>query len=68
MPGASALKAANYIAAVVPRDGTVIAGTHSNIITAALASNKQMAVKFAIMKFKISDTEHQNRLVAELRD
>ena len=38
MPGASALKAANYIAMLAPRDGTVIAGTHSSIITAALTS------------------------------
>src|SRR5207248_10086282 len=38
MPGASALKAANYIATIAPRDGTVIAGTHSSIITAALTS------------------------------
>jgi tripartite-type tricarboxylate transporter receptor subunit TctC len=38
MPGASALKAANYIATLAPRDGTVIAGTHSSIITAALTS------------------------------
>ena len=32
------------------------------------ASTKELAIKFAIMQFKITDAEHQKRLVAELRD
>lgn len=36
MPGAGGLKTANYIYAVAPRDGTVIAGTHSSVPTAPL--------------------------------
>ena len=38
MPGAGGLKVANYIAATAPRDGTVIAATHSSILTAQLTS------------------------------
>ena len=38
MPGASGLKAANYIYNTAPRDGTVIAGTHSSIPTGPLTS------------------------------
>ena len=38
MPGASGVKTANYMATQAPRDGTVIAATHSSIITAALTS------------------------------
>jgi tripartite-type tricarboxylate transporter receptor subunit TctC len=38
MPGASGLKTANYIATTAPRDGTVIAGTHSSILTTQLTS------------------------------
>lgn len=38
MPGASGLKAANYINSAAPRDGTVIAGTHSSVTTAQLTS------------------------------
>jgi tripartite-type tricarboxylate transporter receptor subunit TctC len=38
MPGASGLKAANYIATTAPRDGTVIAATHAGILTAQLTS------------------------------
>ena len=33
MPGASGLKAANYMAMQAPRDGTVIASTHAAILT-----------------------------------
>lgn len=40
MPGASGVKAANFIANVAPRDGTVFAGTHSNIPTAPLTTPK----------------------------
>jgi tripartite-type tricarboxylate transporter receptor subunit TctC len=38
MPGASGLKAANYIATTAPRDGTVIAATHASILTTQLTS------------------------------
>jgi tripartite-type tricarboxylate transporter receptor subunit TctC len=38
MPGASGLKTANYIATTAPRDGTVIAGTHSSVLTTQLTS------------------------------
>ncbi len=38
MPGASGLKAANFMASVAPRDGTHIAATHSVIPTAPLLS------------------------------
>jgi tripartite-type tricarboxylate transporter receptor subunit TctC len=38
MPGASGLKAANYIATTAPRDGTVIAATHAGILTGQLTS------------------------------
>jgi tripartite-type tricarboxylate transporter receptor subunit TctC len=38
MPGASGLKTANYMFAAAPRDGTVIAGTHSSVLTAPLTS------------------------------
>jgi tripartite-type tricarboxylate transporter receptor subunit TctC len=38
MPGASGLKAANYMATNAPRDGTVIASTHAGILTAQLTS------------------------------
>lgn len=38
MPGASGLRAANYIANVAVRDGTVFAGTHSSVPTAPLLS------------------------------
>jgi tripartite-type tricarboxylate transporter receptor subunit TctC len=38
MPGASGVKTANYMATQTPRDGTVIAATHSSIITAALTA------------------------------
>lgn len=38
MPGASGLKAANYMGTNAPRDGTVIASTHAGILTAQLAS------------------------------
>jgi len=39
MPGASGLKAANYIYNAAPRDGTVIAGTHSSVPTGPLTSH-----------------------------
>src|SRR5262245_63319081 len=38
MPGASALKAANYMGTTAPRDGTVIARTHAVILTAQLTA------------------------------
>jgi tripartite-type tricarboxylate transporter receptor subunit TctC len=38
MPGASGLKAANYMATSAPRDGAVIAATHAGILTAQLTS------------------------------
>jgi hypothetical protein len=38
MPGASGLKTANYIYSAAPRDGTVIAGTHSSVPTGPLTS------------------------------
>ncbi len=38
MPGAGGLKAANYIYNTAPRDGTVIAGTHSSIPTGPLTA------------------------------
>jgi tripartite-type tricarboxylate transporter receptor subunit TctC len=38
MPGASGLKTANYIYTAAPRDGTVIAGTHSSVPTGPLTS------------------------------
>ena len=38
MAGASGLKASNYVYNVAPRDGTVIAATHSVIPTAPLLS------------------------------
>ena len=38
MPGASGLRAANYMFATAPRDGTVIAATHSSVPTAPLTS------------------------------
>jgi tripartite-type tricarboxylate transporter receptor subunit TctC len=38
MPGASGLKTANYMFAAAARDGTVIAGTHSSVLTAPLTS------------------------------
>jgi hypothetical protein len=38
MPGAAGLKAANYIYNSAPRDGTVIAGTHSSVPTGPLTS------------------------------
>ncbi len=38
MPGASGLKTANYIATAAPRDGTVIASTHSSVPAAPLTS------------------------------
>jgi tripartite-type tricarboxylate transporter receptor subunit TctC len=38
MPGASGLKAANYIGTNAPRDGTVIAATHAGVMTAQLTS------------------------------
>ena len=38
IPGASGVKATNYIATVAPRDGTVIAATHSSVITAPLTA------------------------------
>src|SRR5262245_9858305 len=38
MPGTSGLKVAAFMRAVAPRDGTVIAGTHSEVITAPLTS------------------------------
>jgi tripartite-type tricarboxylate transporter receptor subunit TctC len=38
MPGASGLKAANYIYNAAPRDGTVIAGTYSSVPTGPLTS------------------------------
>jgi tripartite-type tricarboxylate transporter receptor subunit TctC len=34
MPGASGLRTTNHIYNVAPRDGTVIAGTHSSVLTA----------------------------------
>ena len=44
MPGAAGLQAANFIANVAPRDGTVIAGTPNAIPTASLTNPGQ--VKF----------------------
>ena len=41
MPGASGLKAANYLYNDGPRDGTVIAGVHNGIPTAPLEEPKQ---------------------------
>jgi tripartite-type tricarboxylate transporter receptor subunit TctC len=41
MPGASGLAAANFMFAKAPKDGTVIAGTHSNIPTAPLMSPEE---------------------------
>jgi tripartite-type tricarboxylate transporter receptor subunit TctC len=38
MPGASGLKAANFMALNAPRDGTVIASTHASILNAQLTS------------------------------
>jgi tripartite-type tricarboxylate transporter receptor subunit TctC len=38
MPGAGGLKTANYMYAAAPRDGTVIAGTHSSVPAAPLIS------------------------------
>jgi len=38
MPGASGLKAANYMATSAPRDGAVIAATHAGILTGHLTS------------------------------
>jgi tripartite-type tricarboxylate transporter receptor subunit TctC len=48
MPGASGLKAASYIGSVAPRDGTVIAGTHSEVLTAPLLT--PVAAKFDVHK------------------
>jgi tripartite-type tricarboxylate transporter receptor subunit TctC len=36
MPGASGMKAANYIASVAPKDGTVFAATHAGVPTGPL--------------------------------
>jgi tripartite-type tricarboxylate transporter receptor subunit TctC len=41
MPGASGLKAANYLYNSAPRDGTVIAGVHNGIPTAAFEEPTQ---------------------------
>ena len=41
MPGASGLKAANYLYNNAPRDGTVIAGVHNGIPTAPFEEPKQ---------------------------
>lgn len=49
MPGAGGLKATNYMFALAPRDGTVIAATHSGIETAPLRFPK--AAKFDLTKF-----------------
>ena len=38
MPGASGLKAANYMAALAPRDGTVIASAQASILTLQFTS------------------------------
>jgi tripartite-type tricarboxylate transporter receptor subunit TctC len=38
MPGASGVKAANFLAKVAPRDGTVIGGLHGAVITSPLLS------------------------------
>ena len=38
MPGASGLKAANYLAQQAPRDGTVLASTHAAILTLQFTS------------------------------
>lgn len=38
MPGTSGVKVASYMSSVAPRDGTVIAGTHSEVIIAPLTS------------------------------
>ena len=38
MPGASGLRTANYMFTTAPRDGTVIAGTHSSVPTAPLTT------------------------------
>jgi hypothetical protein len=43
-------------------------GGNKTFIGIVEASNQELAVKFAIMQFKITDTEHQKHLVAELRD
>lgn len=49
MPGASGLKAASYMFSVAPKDGTVVAGTHSHIPTAPLMSPDE--AKFDTNKF-----------------
>jgi len=41
MPGASGLRAANYLSNNAPRDGTVIAGVHNGIPTAPFEEPKQ---------------------------
>src|SRR5205085_4946081 len=41
MPGASGLKAANYLSSNAPPDGTVIAGVHNGIPTAPFEEPKQ---------------------------
>ena len=49
MPGASGLRTANYMFTTAPRDGTVIAGTHSSVPTAPLTSPD--AATFDVNKF-----------------
>ena len=49
LPGGSGLKLANYMGTVAPRDGTVIAGTHAEIIAAQKTSAD--AAKVDVNKF-----------------
>jgi tripartite-type tricarboxylate transporter receptor subunit TctC len=49
MPGASGLKTANFMYSGAPRDGTVIAGTHSSVPTAPLTSPD--AASFDVNRF-----------------
>ena len=51
MPGAGGVKATNYMYALAPRDGTVIAATHSGIETAPLRFPK-------VAKFDLNEFSH----------
>ncbi len=49
MPGAGGVRAANFLANVAPRDGTVIAGLHGAVLTAPLLSPS--AATFDVTRF-----------------
>lgn len=49
MPGAGGVKTANYMYTVAPRDGSVIAGTHSSVPTAPLRTPE--VAKFDVNRF-----------------